>query len=234
MLRFSLFGFPITVHWMFWVVIAFLGGIEDANTPAGLQRVLVWVAAAFVSIIWHELGHAFAMRKFGDRNPHILLYGFGGMAVGRGWRTRNEQIIISLAGPAAGLLLALGTYLVAHWLVFPRIYVPQMEEDGIVFLKPTHGENLILAAVGSMFVINFWWSILNLLPIIPLDGGRVSEAVLASRRSLALRISFVCAAAIAVWFLSRAQIFNALLFAMLAIDNWRALRGQPPMSGIGQ
>src|SRR3954453_21612656 len=60
MLRFSIFGFPVTVHWMFWVVIAILGGgLDSGNGPKQFQALLLWMVAAFISILIHELGHTF-------------------------------------------------------------------------------------------------------------------------------------------------------------------------------
>ena len=72
----------------------------------------------FVSILVHELGHAFVQRYFGGR-PWITLYGFGGLASCNDCdRSPRSQIIISLAGPLAGFLFAvvvmIGVWLAGH------------------------------------------------------------------------------------------------------------------------
>lgn len=215
MLRFKFLGFPVTVHWMFWLITALLGGAADAASPSALQRLVVWVACVFVSVLWHELGHALMMRRFGDSQPQILLYGGGGLAVGRAFRTRFEQILISLAGPGAGFVLAFLT-----WLV-DRAYPPVPR-------------SLVDVAFADLLFINIVWSLVNLLPVIPLDGGRVSEAVLANNRRLALMISLVCAAGMAFFaFTQWGSIFTALMFATMALDNWRMLHGQSTTGWMG-
>ena len=203
------------MHWAFWLITALLGGAAEASSPEGLKDVLIWVVVAFVSILWHELGHAFVMRHFGDRRVAILLYGGGGLAMGNNFRTRTEQILISLAGPAAGL--ALGLTVMALATSFP----------------PTH--YYVAVIVRDVLWINIAWSIVNLLPIIPLDGGRVSEAVLANKGRLSLYISLICAIAVAVFgFTVTGSIFMGLMFAAMAVDNWRALKGQEPTGWMGR
>ena len=214
MLRFNLFGFPVAVHWVFWLITALLGGAADASSPTKFQMLLIWVAAAFFSILWHELGHAFMMRHFGDRNVHILLHGGGGLAFGRSFRTRFEQVLISLAGPAAGLALGGLVWLVA------RAFPPHSIHAAVL--------------VGDLLWINIAWSLVNLLPVVPLDGGRISQAVLADKGALALRISLVCAIGMAVFaFTQWGSVFVGLMFAVMAMDNWRALNGRPTSGLMG-
>lgn len=215
MLRFQIFGFPVAVHWVFWLITALLGGAVDASSPMALQLLFIWVACVFVSILWHELGHAFMMRYFGDRHAQILLYGGGGLAMGRSFRTRFEQVLISLAGPVAGLGLGCLVWLAASALNTKSIHVA--------------------VAMRDLLFINIVWSLVNLLPIIPLDGGRISEALLANKGKLALRISLVCAVLFALYaFVERRSIFTGLLFASMAMDNWRTLNGRPTSGWMGQ
>ena len=215
MIRFQIFGFPVGVHWAFWLITALLGGAANASSPEGLKVVLIWVSVAFFSILWHELGHAFVMRHFGDRRVAILLHGGGGLAMGNSFRTRTEQILISLAGPAAGLALGLTVMAVATSFPPNNLYVA--------------------VTVRDILWINIGWSLVNLLPIIPLDGGRVSEAVLANKGRLPLMISLVCAVAVAVFgFTMAGSIFIGLMFAAMAVDNWRALNGQEPTGWMGR
>lgn len=214
MLRFQIFGFPVAVHWVFWLITALLGGAADASSPRALQILLIWVAAVFVSILWHELGHAFVMRHFGERRPQILLYGGGGLAMGNGFRTRREQILISVAGPGAGLALGFLALLVG------RAFPPQSIYTAV--------------ALRDLLYINFFWSLVNLLPIIPLDGGRISEAFLASKGKLALRISLVSAVAVALYaFTQWGSVFTAVMFVVMAMDNWRTLNGRPTSGLMG-
>lgn len=213
MLRFQLFGFPIVVHWLFWVTMALLGNPDDANTPRGVQMLLGWVAAGFVSIVIHELGHAFAMRRFGAKNVNIVLYAFGGLAQGGRWFSRTEDIIVSAAGPA----LQIATGLLLKWL-----------------LVDWSTTNYFLGSFASAFVwVSINWALLNLLPIIPLDGGHICRAVLANRQRTALIVSIVCAVGMGIFSFQSGSTYMILFFGMMALNNWKELQGEPqiPMGG---
>lgn len=67
MIEFSLFRFPVRVHWSFWLLAFFLGGGFYARDPDDWTRVLVAIGVIFVSILVHELGHAFAGRHYRAR-----------------------------------------------------------------------------------------------------------------------------------------------------------------------
>ena len=208
MIRFSLFGFPVSVHWMFWLMAALLGGAATASTPLQMTATLITIAVIFVSIVVHELGHAFAMRHFGDRVVEITLYTFGGFARGSSWRTRKEDIIICAAGPAFGALLALLSLVLLRTLPVDNVWV--------------------LFVLGKLVFINVIWTIFNLLPIYPMDGGRISMALFGpGREGKALMLSMVCAVALALWQLSMGSLWNTLLLGSFAVDNYKMLHHQP-------
>lgn len=231
MLRFQLFGFPILIQWMFWLNTALMGGAISASSPQEFRRVIGWVIAVLVSIIIHELGHAFAMRSFGDRRVGIVLYAFGGFAQGSRRFTRSQDIQLTAAGP--GLQIACG--LAVGWI-----------------MKIWPVSNLWLRDLGDAFtVVSIFWALLNLLPILPLDGGRLCAAFLGKMRT-ALVISIVCAIALALssldghsWVEMQKNIlefididndgqrqigggmFSLIFFGMLAYNNWKQLQGEP-------
>jgi Zn-dependent protease len=120
--------------------------------------VALFVAMAFVSILAHELGHAWASRAFGYR-PAVDLVALGGLTRPNANETIPwfKEVTLTLAGPGMGLLLCLVS------LLGERL-VP----DGST-------ANLVLSQMAQM---NGLWSIFNLLPIAPLDGGQVMQAVL--------------------------------------------------------
>jgi len=103
-LHFTLFGFPVRVHPLFWLVVIVFG-----LSSASITALLIWVVVVFISILVHELGHAFAMRMYG-LDSRIVLHMAGGLTVPGGWAGaalgRGEEIIVSFAGPLAGFLLA--------------------------------------------------------------------------------------------------------------------------------
>lgn len=231
MLRFPLFGFPIVIHWMFWLNSALMGGALGASSPGQLRSLLAWMVAVLLSILIHELGHALTMRNFGDRRVGVVLYAFGGLAQGSRHLTRREDVMVTAAGPALQILAGLA----AGWSITlwrpPSLWLHQM--------------------LDSFTAVSLFWALLNLIPIIPLDGGRLCAALLGrTGQKTALKVSLVCAAALALlafedglWvglqngILNLLQvdvytrvgggIFALLVFGMLAYNNWKALRQEP-------
>jgi stage IV sporulation protein FB len=209
MLRFNLFGFPIEIHWLFWLTLAMLGGGFRADTSAEMQGVLVWVGAGFLSILIHEMGHALTMRHFGARGVHIVLHGFGGYASGQRRHDRKQDFMVSAAGPffqiAAGVAV---WWLMGMWRPEARL--------GVYFMS-------------SFVSVSLIWAVLNLFPIIPLDGGHIMQAILGPRQQrTALRISMICALGFGLYAFTIGQIFIVIFFAMFAYNNWKQLKGEAP------
>ena len=147
MWRFRLFGYPVLVEWTFWI-IALLLGISFMQMPGknGTLLTLMWVSVVFISIIWHELGHALARKRFGEPYSEIRLYSFGGLCSGPGQFTRWESFFVSAAGPAASLLLG-----------------------GLIWLigqTPGAANPWISSFVGMMLMTNVYWATLNILSLI--------------------------------------------------------------------
>ncbi len=213
MLRFQLFSFPVAIHWSFWITAAFLSGLFRAGSPEQFQLGLLAVVVVAMSILWHELGHAFFMRRYGGSRPNIYLYWLGGLASTQtaGYSDR-QKIIISAAGPAAGFLLA-GVFFVvlAEW-----------------------GEGMTPMArhvLGIGLFINIFWNLLNLIPVYPLDGGQILEAVIGGRRPmLVYQISLVVAIGAAVACLMAGLTFFAILLGFLAYENYQRMNFRSPRS----
>jgi Zn-dependent protease len=208
MIRFQIFGFPVVIHWFFWVNCALLGGAIGADSPQRMQMLLGWLLVAFASVLIHELGHAFAMRHFGDRQVGILLYAFGGLARGSRWLSRQEDVIISAAGPFTQLAAA-----VVMWWVLDA-------------WKP--GSPLVYYTLRSFQHISIFWAVLNLLPIIPLDGGHISRALFGPmRQQMALKLSLVCAVIMALYAIQHFGLISMVFFGLFAWNNYKELRGEP-------
>ena len=244
-LHFRVFGFPVRVHPFFWLVAIVMGlsGGEDGTPPAEL---LIWVAVFFASILVHELGHAFLQRRFGG-HPWITLHGIGGLASCDDCdRSPRSQILISLAGPAAGFLLAaivvavigLRSHIVGFtWSrevsreVFSFVTgggaVPIL--GGILYWEPfaTAAANSLLR---NILFVNIIWGLVNLLPVYPLDGGRISRELCTlnnPRRGIvmSLQISIVAAILMAVaGLLAWQSIYTALMFGYFAYVNYQTLQ----------
>jgi hypothetical protein len=88
-LNFNLFGIHVRVHPMFWLVTAILGW-DFQDPQGGMKYVALWVVVVFISILIHEMGHVLMGRIFGS-DGHIVLYGFGGLAIGSSDLTKRWQ-----------------------------------------------------------------------------------------------------------------------------------------------
>jgi len=243
-LHFRLFGFPVRVHPFFWVVALLLG--IGGGGPADPVKVLIWVAVVFVSILVHELGHAFLQRYYGGR-PWITLYGFGGLASCNDCdRSPRSHIIILLAGPMAGFLLALALVatirLAGHsvGLILASNAVI-LDEGGLSWrwVRPfvlfaadfdNFSSSALNLAIEYALFINILWGLINLLPIYPLDGGQISRELFTlgnPRRGIVLSLQLSVGAAVLVaayGLLALKDIYIGLMFGFLAYGSYQALR----------
>ncbi len=214
--HFHVAGIPVRVEPLFWLATVFLAyGLGDA------RLIIMWVAVVFVSILVHELGHAVALRAFGQSSS-IVLHGFGGLTFSQRRLDRVRSIAVSLAGPFAALAL-LG---IPALLLRDSGYGQELQVDyrfsGQVFgLWP-----VIFFAV----YVNIWWSIANLLPIRPLDGGNVVTELIGLQPARLL--SGIVGAAAAVWAYTHSDGFRYAAFfagflAVVNLSEWtKARRGE--------
>ena len=175
-LRFRLFGFPVTIGVDFLLITLLIG----LQARPGIY-ILEWVAVVAVSILIHELGHAFALSTYSIR-PEIRLWGMGGLTISGFVLPPRKSILVSLAGPLVGIPVAIAVMVLRPWL-------------------PAN-ETLLVTADDLIFV-NLWWGILNLLPIAGLDGGNIVTnlflAALGQRgRTPGLAVVGLCSFAIAI------------------------------------
>ncbi len=233
-LNFSIFRIPVRVHPLFWLIAILFG-----SASSGLVGILIWVIAVFISILIHELGHALAMRRYGQTS-HIILHMAGGLTVpeSMAWgnsyanvaMTANQQIFISLAGPFAGFAFA-AVIVAASKLAGALIqinFILGFIPFPIVFL-PTAAD-VVNSMVMSLLWINIFWGIINLMPVYPLDGGNVSRYVLiqvdpqgGARTSLWISVIVGALVAVAGFFLL-GSVYMAILFGLLAFQSYQALQ----------
>jgi Zn-dependent protease len=209
-LSFRIGKIPVQVAPWFFVVAVVLGPDLDHLNPA---KIAAWVVIMLGSVLIHELGHA-VMGIFFGLDPRIQLHGMGGTTSWAKARplSPGRRIAISLAGPAAGFALGGTAYLLRRALgdqVFPG------EFGAFVF--------------GALLWINVGWGVLNLLPMLPLDGGNVLTAALnvftAGRGERPARIvSIVCAVAAVGLALKSQWLWTALIATSFIASNWRGLK----------
>lgn len=196
-------GIPVRFEPVFFVIIVLLG------LPQELPFVVSWVVVATISVLLHELGHAVAFRAYGLR-PSIVLHGFGGLTSGEGALAPGPRIVTSLAGPLSALLL----------LGVPALV---LRSAGVLTAPAAH------TILDQVVWINIGWSLLNLLPVLPLDGGQVflsvCDLVTGDRgRRVAEILSVGVAAIVAVWAFREGFTFGAVLAGGLAAMNLGQLR----------
>ena len=215
MIRFRLFGFPVTVEPWHWAILAFCGGALKIKESEDLLPVLLFMAAGVVSIIIHELGHALTMRLFGGRHISIVLHGWGGYAISQGAPfSRGQHILISLAGPllqvACGLLVLIAVIMSAD----TSSGAPGLEASPVYQL------------LSSFIYVSLFWAVLNLIPVYPMDGGQILRGILGPRRiQLTFQISIIVA--IVVGLLSYRFLGTYLLpifMVFSVVENYKALK----------
>lgn len=213
-MSFRLFGFPITIQGSFLLIVAVLG---YTSFPGETDRVVAFVVIALVAIVVHELGHAFAARSQGTLStPTISLEGMAGLTRYRlkSQPTRAQSIMISFAGPLAGILL--GALVLA------------LARSGIVDRTPLI-DDLILIGLFT----TFGWSAFNLLPIVPLDGGHIMTDLIPGsapvRQRRAAMVSIVVAAAAGLWlWFALGSLFAPIILGLMAMQNFSLLSAPKP------
>ena len=215
-LRFTLLGIPVRVHPLFWLMGAFL-----TWNGADFRYTFVGVLCVFISILVHELGHALVSKIFGW-HPTIVLYLMGGYATVRQY-SPWKNIAVLIAGPFAGLSL--------FALVFFGI-------DGYAVRVAGWDPGLVGGwAIGHLLFINLVWSLFNLAPIYPMDGGRIlREIITLVRPQDAVRYSLISSMVFSGIVIGFAAIaiqkgtglfgvlepkFAAILFALMAVQNYQ-------------
>src|SRR5215831_9445946 len=156
------FGIPVFIS-PYWFLIAglfvFLYARGLAQSFPGTLRYVV--AAAFVvllyaSVLVHELSHSLVARGFGLPVRRILLYPLGGFSeIEREPPTPGREFLVSAAGPAVSLALAAGGYALARVI---------------------DGGGVLRVLLVQLVLANLLVGIFNLLPGLPLDGGRMLRA----------------------------------------------------------
>lgn len=197
---------PIIIHPFFWLTAAILGFLLSQGSIVGI---LVWILLILVSVLFHELGHATTALLFGLK-PRIELIALGGVTVHQGDKLPFwKQFLIVLNGPLFGFFL-----FVLSWLL---LQVPS--------LATGFGGNIL----KYFALLNLYWTIFNLVPVLPLDGGQLLRIVLegffgAKGFRAALLVGIVLAGVASLFFfMTRNFLLGAILF-LFAFQNFEMFR----------
>lgn len=247
-IHFKLFGFPVRISPFFWLAALILGlnaarGMKGSTMSDKVGVFVIFAACMFISILVHELGHAFMIRRFGW-GSRIILYHFGGLATTESPETyvpmHNEndsspwrKILISLAGPFAGFLLAgilivILYFTVGFYFEFSPSQIIDWEIPGLLTPETIRLHRI----VWMLLALNIFWGLLNLLPVYPLDGGQIARELFTIKNprkgiEYSLILSAVVgagAAVIALVWKGWPGLFFGLMFGVLAFGSYQTLQ----------
>ena len=209
-IEFRLLGIPVRIHLWFWLMALWLWTLDSAEGWAGL---LVWVAVVFQGILMHEFGHALAGRAFG-RSPRIELVALGGITW---WEqaapmSPGRNLIVSAAGPAVGIFVGSLSLVLMEAFQIP---------------DPSLGRYMF----RSLVWVNLGWGLLNLLPIMPLDGGNMVAALFdfaapSRGRLLASYVSFAAIGLLFVVTIAFRMYPATILLLLLGFSTYQVFRAE--------
>ncbi|GAB5411320.1 MAG: hypothetical protein ChlgKO_04340 [Chlamydiales bacterium] len=196
---------PVRISFGFWVTAAIIGVLYSFSVIG----TLVWTVIIFVSILVHEFGHAIASLSFGQ-HPRIELIPFGGLTYPEGKKiSKFKEFLVIFNGPLFGLIL--------FSISYALLKIPGVSDT-------FWGGPLLI-----MRNINLFWTLVNLLPVLPLDGGQLIRVLcegifkdkgikIALIASICISISFILVSFLVGYFLIGA------IFALFAFQNFETYR----------
>jgi len=213
-----IFGIDVRVHWTFLLLIAVVA-LTSTDRSEFLMN-LLWIVAVFGSVLPHELSHCFVARRRGAIVKDILLTPIGGMSeMQQIPRAPSDEAAIAVVGPLTSVALGL-VLLGMGALAGARLWPPTL-------------------FAGSWFARLAWLNLLlgafNLLPALPMDGGRVLRALLARNHDqktatrMAGRVARVLAVVMAV-----VGVLYDYWLVIIAIFVWLGARSEESAAeGLG-
>jgi Zn-dependent protease len=170
---FRVAGIDVYLHWSWLLVALFQVQYREALAQQGESWMLplydrrgwYWIEylALFAIVLLHEFGHAFACRQVGGIADHIVLWPLGGIAFSRPPARPGALLWTIAAGPLVNFVLV--PILGALWAASAWLHWSAVTPDLAAFLPAVFGINLMLL-------------IFNLIPVYPLDGGQIFQALL--------------------------------------------------------
>jgi Zn-dependent protease len=145
----------VPLYFNFFTIFIFVWALIVGGTFA-----LSFCLLSFLFVVMHEYGHVFMAQRFGWHVQDVIILPIGGVArMNFKHNTPKEEILVALAGPAVNLILL---------LVFIALVTVNIILDN----------TQLVALFGFFGLVNFIILVFNLLPVFPMDGGRVLRAIL--------------------------------------------------------
>lgn len=204
---------PIQIYPVFIVVVLALSLVNGNFQFVGT---LMWIGVIFVSLLVHEYGHALTAVACGQK-ASIDLVAFGGVTrrYGKGLKSWQEFLIV-LNGPLAGIALCLLSY----------------------YILVTYGNalpNYLQDLLAISYYANLIWTVVNLLPVQPLDGGQLLRIVLEGLFGLkglktALFLSFTISFLLSIFFFMTQFLLAGAFFLLFTFEGYRAWKSSLSMT----
>jgi len=216
MLKFKVFGnIPVVITHYFWLMALFIAWVNASTLLEGV----LWVGVVLLSVLIHECGHALTARVFGQ-DSKIELVALGGVTIRSGRRLKSwQEFVIVLNGPLAGLLLS-------GFAWFGASYFTSLKANSVA-----------LFLLSITFYINLFWTIINLVPVQPLDGGKLLNIAMEGffgvrGNKIALMISVILGAALTIYFFIIHEFIAGSLFFMMTYEGYRAWKASLVLTSI--
>ena len=168
---FTVFGIRVRMHASLLVLIVLELLLAETRFGMGIENAMIFSVVLFGIVLLHEFGHCFAARSVGGTAEDILLTPLGGLAFVDARQRPWPQFVTAVGGPLVNVAICLFT-------------------AGLIFvLTPRHA-----SVHWNPLTLSGWWSlshylnwifavsltllVFNLLPVLPLDGGRILQTLL--------------------------------------------------------
>ena len=167
-------GIHVKLHWtllLYWLyeLDSLLRGVDSSHRGLALGVWATTVGLMFSSIFLHELGHCFAARRVGGSADEVLLWPLGGLAFCHCPEFPKSNLIVAAGGPAVTLAISAVSY--------AGFYLAGYDADRL-WVEPTFLRLLLYQAWSILVHWNLVILIFNLIPLYPMDGGRIVHSVL--------------------------------------------------------
>lgn len=241
-LRFQLFGIPIEIQPFSWLILAILGLSMFSHMASPLQPALIFVVVGMLTLLAHELGHALTAKAFTRSTPIVIIGNLGGVTYTPvSMPTRMAHFLMVLAGPMASYALgmvaavfmgvqigsissALMIYTLDPLSFITGIHAPEEAYMALAYAVESGGiGHFTLMLYSTFFMVCFWWTIFNLMPILPMDGGQLLLTATNKPKFVAM-VGLGLSSLLAIWFLTGGNIFMTLMLGYFAWINWQILR----------
>lgn len=171
------FGIPVKIHWTFGYIIFYIiyTGYTDQLGVVGAVWFGVFILSLFLCVILHEYGHALAARRYGVKTMDIILTPLGGIARLMKMPDKPvQELVVALAGPAVNVVIAVVIYVVMYFGL--DIHPLSVIDDNLYDFEGNPARFFSALMLTNIVLLFF-----NLLPVFPMDGGRVLRSLLAMK-----------------------------------------------------